>query len=78
MSRHVKDPFYNDVAHARIEEYKGSEIYGGRKRGFCGQDGMECERDSELCHRVSPDWMFEETARWKAKYPESFRESGLQ
>ena len=63
ISRHVEDPFYKDVPQSRIEALQESEIYGGRKSGFCRQDGIGnddmklCEHGSKICHRVSPDWM---------------------
>jgi hypothetical protein len=74
MSRHVTDPFYKDVPHSRIEAYKGSEIYGMRKTGFCKQDGREdCDNGSEICHRVSPEWMEQETRQFRLKFPSKFR-----
>jgi hypothetical protein len=34
ISRHVVEPYYADVPHARIEPYKNSEIYK-KGTGFC-------------------------------------------
>ena len=76
VSEHVAEPFYRDVPHARIEGYKGSEIYRKPYRRLCRNDPLHdggCEADTELCHRATPRWMAEETARWRNKTPEGFR-----
>lgn len=63
MSRHAADPFYRDVPFSRMEAFQGSETYGRKKSGFCRQDRIRkgvkkvCEHGSEICHRVSPEWM---------------------
>mmetsp|Transcript_6010 Transcript_6010/g.12712 ORF Transcript_6010/g.12712 Transcript_6010/m.12712 type:complete len:347 (+) Transcript_6010:136-1176(+) len=74
VSRHVEEAYYKDVAHARIEPYKGSELYAHPGKGFCKQDKEKgCRPDSEICHRVSQEWMMNETERWRVKYPTKFR-----
>mmetsp|Transcript_111 Transcript_111/g.271 ORF Transcript_111/g.271 Transcript_111/m.271 type:complete len:424 (+) Transcript_111:240-1511(+) len=70
VSMHVKEAFYKDVPHARIEAYKGSEIYR-KGTGLCNNEN-DCPEDSEICHRASADWMRNETNRWKLKFPKKF------
>ena len=61
------------VPHSRIDAYKGSGFYGKRRTGFCKYDKhQDCNDGSEICHRVSPDWMEEETRRSKIKLPVKF------
>lgn len=71
VSRHVVEPFYADVPHARIEPYKNSEIYK-KGTGFCVNEGNNCKEGSELCHRATPQWMKDETDRLRLKVPTKY------
>ncbi|KAK1742976.1 hypothetical protein QTG54_006573 [Skeletonema marinoi] len=71
VSTHVAEPYYKNVPHARLESYKGSEIYR-RPTGFCRNDPT-CEKDTEICHRATPEWMEMETKRWKLMAPDKFK-----
>ena len=78
VSNHVSDPFYADVPHARIEPYKGSEIYGGYVRqysGLCGTSfGSKCNNEAtEICHYATPEWMKKETDRLRLNTPQYYR-----
>jgi len=70
VSTHVTEPYYKNVPHARFESYKGSEIYN-RPKGFCRNDA-KCEKDTEICHRATPEWMEMETTRLKLMTPDKF------
>jgi len=70
VSTHVSNFFYNDVAHARLESYKGSEIYK-TATGFCTNDN-KCDNNTEICHRAKPEWMKEEVMQWKLKFPDKY------
>ena len=63
VSKHVVNPFYTDVPHARLEAYKGSEIYR-KGTGFCMNE-VNCKEGDDICHRVSLEWMMKKTKRWK-------------
>jgi len=71
VSKHVVHPYYKDVPHARIESYKESEIYR-KPSGFCKNDRV-CKSGTELCHRVTPEFLREETERLRLKAPDKFR-----
>jgi hypothetical protein len=71
VSTHVAEPYYKNVPHARLESYKGSEKYR-RPTGFCRNDST-CEKDTEICHRATPEWMEMETKRWKLMAPDKFK-----
>ncbi len=76
VSRHVMEPYYANVPHARIESYKNSEIYR-RGTGFCRNEGINnCEEGSEICHKVKTQLMKHETDRLRSKVPEKFVSSG--
>ena len=76
VSRHVMEPFYANVPHARIESYKNSEIYR-KGTGFCRNEGINnCEEGSEICHKVTTQFMKRETDRLRSKVPEKFVSSG--
>ena len=75
VSRHVADPFYANVPHARIESYKGSVIYK-KAAGFC-QNENDCAEGSDICHYATADWMENEVKRWRAKMPDKFIERQL-
>ncbi|KAL7540837.1 hypothetical protein ACHAWF_006794 [Thalassiosira exigua] len=67
-SIHVKQKFYENVPHARMEAYKDSVIYA-RPTGFCKNDRInhsECRRGSEICHRASIGWMEREVMNRKS------------
>mmetsp|Transcript_3864 Transcript_3864/g.6378 ORF Transcript_3864/g.6378 Transcript_3864/m.6378 type:complete len:415 (-) Transcript_3864:217-1461(-) len=71
VSTHVTEPKFKNVPHARFESYKKSEIYR-RGTGFCRNDAR-CEKDTDICHRATPEWMEMETARLKLMAPDSFQ-----
>lgn len=62
VSTHVKNQWYNETRHARIEAYRGSNIYA-KGTGACNNQG-NCKPGSEICHYATADWMEEETKRW--------------
>ena len=71
VSKHVADPYYADVPHARIEPYQG-EIYGtGRRRRF--QEKCGDKAGAKVCHYATPEWMKKETDRLRLNAPENFR-----
>jgi hypothetical protein len=75
ISRHVLEPIYFSVPHARIEAYKNSEINGkdGKGTGVCHFKGdKKCDEGSEICHRVTPQWMNQQTDRLRLKFPTKF------
>mmetsp|Transcript_26871 Transcript_26871/g.43680 ORF Transcript_26871/g.43680 Transcript_26871/m.43680 type:complete len:93 (+) Transcript_26871:1-279(+) len=71
VSKHVVNPYYKDVPHARIESHKKSEIYR-KPSGFCKNDRV-CKAGTEICHRVTPEFLREETERLRLKAPDKFR-----
>jgi hypothetical protein len=73
-SRHVADPNYEMVSHARIEPFvKGSEIKGSEMgHGLCRNKGV-CPKGAEVCHYAPAAWMEEETDRWRQLVPHRFR-----
>ena len=65
ISKHVAptaNQWINSSPHARIEAYKGSQIYD-KPTGICNNEGANCD----------PQWMEDETRRWKLKVPERFK-----
>ena len=70
VSNHVRNPYYRDVPHARMEVYKESEIYI-KGTGLC-QNEQNCKRGSEICHGTSPEWMEEELKQLKLNVPNKF------
>lgn len=70
ISTHVTEPYYKHVPHARFESYKDSEIYS-KPKGFCRNDA-KCEKDTEICHRATPEWMETEITRLKLMAPDKF------
>jgi hypothetical protein len=72
VSRHVDNPYYELVPHARIEPFsEGSEIYR-RSEGLCKNDGV-CREGDAVCHRTQASWMEEETNRLRQLAPHRFR-----
>ena len=63
-SIHTKDPYYKNVPHARIEAYRGSEIYA-RASGFYKNE-RNCRAGSEICHKPPDQWMERETKHWRS------------
>jgi len=64
-SIHVKDSFFDDVPHARIESYKGSEIYA-RGTGFCTHE-RKCPDGTAICHKPDIRWVESEASKWPRK-----------
>jgi hypothetical protein len=68
-SRHVADPNYETVPHARIEPFvKGSEVGHGLCRNLGG-----CRKGTVVCHNAPAAWMEEETDLWRQLVPHRFR-----
>lgn len=75
VSKHVAptpNEWVNKSPHARIEAYKGSQIYD-KPVGLCNNEGSQCKDGSDICHRAEPAWMEMETERWQKKVPNKFK-----
>jgi hypothetical protein len=72
VSRHVDDPDYESVPHARIEPFvKGSVLYRERD-GLCKNEHV-CREGLAVCHYAPALWMEEETDRCRQIAPHRFR-----
>lgn len=74
ISVHVNDTFYADVPQARLEDYKGSNIYR-KGTGFCQNDwdDKECKNGTEICHRAPIQWINQEIDTMRLKRPRKYK-----
>ena len=64
VSRHVEMKKFENVPHARIESFEGSDVYA-RPSGYCKNEGS-CKNGTMICHKGSVEWMEKEVMKWKA------------
>ena len=72
LSKHVENPYFKDVEHARFHALDESEVYR-RSTGNCVFDGQKCGIDSHVCHYMNETLMENLFSQIKMLYSDKFK-----
>ena len=72
LSKHVENPYFKDVEHARFHALDESEVYR-RSTGNCVFDGQKCGIDSHVCHYMNETLMESLFSQIKMLYSDKFK-----